>query len=140
MKINGQCLEQVKDSSGLVQEEAEMEIVSSGAVQQKTELETDLSKLVQQETHLDGLDQQEPEQVIESSGLENTELNEEHQEPKMNTFSVEPSTQPAAVPSHSPNKTPMKVRDGKTDMCGVEYGEWNVNIIIICSRSTFIII
>ena len=90
--------------------------MSSEAVQQKTELETDLSKLVQPETHLNGSDQREPEQVIKSSGLENTELNGEHQEPKINTFSVEPSTPPAPLPSHSFNKTPVKVRVGKTNI------------------------
>ena len=96
---NGWYLEQVRDHCGLVQQETEL-----------------------QETHLNGLDQREPGQLTESSGLvqqENTEINRDHQEPNVDTFSTEPSTPQSAT--HSPNKSPTKVRVGKSNMCEVGY-------------------
>ena len=87
--------------------ESVMETDSIELVQQETELETDLS----------GLDKERPEEVTASSGIvqqENTELSREQQEPSADTFSVEPSTPSASVPSI---KTPVKVRLCKSDMC-----------------------
>ena len=97
--ITGQHPEQERDPSELVQQEP-LELDTSGPVQQDTKLERDPSELAKHE----------PEQERECIGLvqqENTEVSEEHQESR---FSIEPSSPPPPVPSHSPIKAAVKVR------------------------------